>query len=304
MGRRDTLSMLGLPPSVSGLVSGLLSGLGWIALTILLLNAAMWLLQPGMVFYPTRALAATPADWGLAFEDVELTTEDGTRLHGWYIPHPDATHTLLFFHGNAGNISHRGDSIAIFHRLGLSVLIIDYRGYGRSAGRPSEAGVYLDARTARDHLVEARAVDPASILIFGRSLGASVAADLAARVPSGGVILESGFSSARDMARRLYPGLHRILYLRFDFDAAERLSRVRSPVLVLHSPDDEIVPYALGRKLFEAAREPKRFVDLRGDHNSGFLASQPDYERSLAAFIGALGPFQPPETSDESVRTR
>lgn len=271
---------------------------------VLLINALMWILQPGMVFYPTRALAATPADWGLAFEDVELTADDGTRLHGWYIQYPDATHTLLFFHGNAGNISHRGDSIAIFNRLGLSVLIVDYRGYGRSAGRASEAGLYLDALAARDYLVEACGVDPASILIFGRSLGASVAADLASRVPSGGVILESGFSSARDMARHLYPGLHRVLYLRFDFDAAERLSHVSSPVLVLHSRDDEIVPYALGRKLFEAARAPKRFVDLRGDHNSGFLASQPDYERSLAAFIGSLGPSQPPETSDELTRNR
>ncbi|MFB1487632.1 MAG: alpha/beta hydrolase [Thiocapsa sp. C3-sup] len=271
---------------------------------VILLNALLWMLQPGMVFYPTRAIAATPADWGLAFEDVELTTDDGVRLHGWYIPHPHATHTLLFFHGNAGNISHRGDSIAIFNRLGLSVLIIDYRGYGRSAGHPNESGLYLDALAAWDHLVEARGVDPTRILIFGRSLGASVAADLAARVPSGGVILESGFSSARDMARHLYPGLHRVLYLRFDFDAAERLSRVRSPFLVLHSPDDEIVPYTLGRKLFEAAHEPKRFIDLQGDHNSGFLTSQPDYEGSLAAFIGSLGTSQPPETSDESVRTR
>jgi uncharacterized protein len=296
--------MLGFPPSVSGLASGLISGIGWIALTILLLNTAMWLLQPAMVFYPTRALAATPADWGLAFEDVELTADDGTRLHGWYIPHPDATHTLLFLHGNAGNISHRGDSIAIFNRLGLSVLIIDYRGYGRSGGRPGEAGLYLDARAARDHLVEERGVDPERILVFGRSLGASVAADLAARVPVGGVILESGFSSARDMARHLYPGLHRLLHLRFDFDAARRLSRVRNPVLVLHSRDDEIVPYALGRKLFDGAPEPKRFIELRGDHNSGFLASQPDYERSLAAFIGSLGRSQPPETSDESARTR
>lgn len=296
--------MLGLPTSVADLASGLLSGLGWIASAILLLKAAMWLLQPGMVFYPTRVLDATPADWGLQFEDVELTASDGTSLHGWYIPHPGATHTLFFFHGNAGNISHRGDSIAIFNRLGLSVLIIDYRGYGRSSGRPSEAGIYRDALAARDHLVGVRGGDPASILIFGRSLGASVAADLASRGPSAGVILESGFSSARDMARHLYPGLHRVLYLRFDFDAAERLSRVRSPVLVLHSKDDEIVPYSLGRKLFEAAREPKRFVDLRGDHNNGFLASQPDYERSLAAFIGSLGPSQPPETSDESARNR
>ena len=271
---------------------------------VILLNALLWVLQPGMVFYPTRALAATPADWGLAFEDIELTAADGTRLHGWYIPHPDATHTLLFFHGNAGNISHRGDSIAIFNRLGLSVMIIDYRGYGHSAGRPSEAGIYRDALVARDHLVEVRGVDPKRIVIFGRSLGASVAADLASRAPSGGVILESGFSSARDMARHLYPGLHWILYRRFDFDAAERLSRAQSPTLVLHSPNDEIIPSALGRRLFDAAPEPKRFVDLAGDHNSGFMASQPGYEQTIATFIGALDIGLPPETSDGPTRTR
>jgi uncharacterized protein len=269
-------------------VSTIVSLLCWSALAILLLNIMMWLLQPGMVFYPVRAHQATPADWGLAFEDVELTTADGVDIHGWYIPYPRGTHTLLFLHGNAGNISHRGDSIAIFNRLGLSVLIIDYRGYGRSSGRPSEAGLYLDALAAWRYLVEDRGVEPSQILVFGRSLGAHVAADLASRERPGGVILESGFSSARDMARHLYPGLYRILYRRFDFDAAERLSRAQSPTLVLHSPNDEIIPYALGRRLFDAAPEPKRFVDLAGDHNSGFLASQPGYEQTIAAFIGAL----------------
>ncbi len=269
-------------------VAGLLSMIGWIAIGVLALNAVFWVLQPAMVFYPTRALEATPHDWGLAFEDVELVASDGTPLHGWLIPHPGARHTLLFFHGNAGNISHRGDSIAIFNRLGLSVLIIDYRGYGRSAGRPSESGLYLDGLAAWEHLVVERGIDPGQIIIFGRSLGASVAADLASRVQAGGLILESGFSSASDMARRLYPGLHRIVHVRYDFDAVTRLAKVRSPVLILHSPDDEIIPYALGRRLFEAASEPKSFVDLRGDHNGGFLLSQPGYERALADFIDTL----------------
>lgn len=292
--------MSGLPPPLSTL----LAFIGWIGLGVLMLNALLWLLQPGMVFYPTRALQATPSDWGLAFEDVALTTDDGVRLHGWHIPHPGATQTLLFFHGNAGNISHRGDSIAIFHRLGLSVLIIDYRGYGRSAGRPSELGLYRDASAAWDHLVSERGIAPGQIILFGRSLGASVAADLASRVTPGALILESAFSSARDLARHLYPVLHPVLYLRFDFDAARRLARVSCPVLVMHSPDDEIIPYALGRRLFEAAPPPRRFLDLVGDHNSGFLASQPAYERGLASFIAALPPNGGAEAGDGPAGTR
>lgn len=265
-----------------------------LALGLLLLNGMMWFLQPGMVFYPTRTLQATPQDWGLAFEDVELTAADGVKIHGWFIPHPLATHTLLFLHGNAGNISHRGDSIAIFNRLGLSILIIDYRGYGRSAGSPSEAGLSLDALAAWNYLVDGRGIAPDRIILFGRSLGASVAAELASRVQPGGIILESGFSSARDMAHHLYPGLHRILYRRFDFDTAARLAQASAPLLVLHSPDDEIVPYALGRRLFDAAPPPKRFVDLHGDHNRGFLASQPEYARQLADFLATLGSIQAP----------
>lgn len=261
------------------------SVMAWAVAGLLALNAMLWFLQPGMVFYPSRHLAETPQDWGFNYEDVEVIAEDGTRLHGWLIEHPEAIATLLFLHGNAGNISHRGDSIAIFHRLGFEVMIIDYRGYGRSGGHPSEQGIYLDALAAWNDLVETRGRDPDNILVFGRSLGASVAADLAARVNPGALILESGFSSARDMARTLYPGLHHVLLVRYDFDAVARLAKVRSPVLVLHSRDDEIVPYDLGRRLFDAAPEPKGFVDLKGGHNQGFLLSQPAYEQAIASFI-------------------
>ncbi len=256
-----------------------------------LLNGLLYLKQPDMLFFPTPELVETPADWGLAYSEVWLTTEDGVRLHGWYIPREGARGTLLFLHGNAGNISHRRDSVGIFHRLGLDVLIIDYRGYGRSEGTPSEAGLYRDAAAAWRYLREVKAVPESAILIFGRSLGGAVAAQLASQVQAGGVILESSFSSAREVAEALFPLLSRLVVLRYDFPAARHIAQTRSPVLVLHSPEDELIPYATGRRLFEAAPEPKTFVPLRGDHNSGFLLSQPGYQQALGRFLdGYLGP--------------
>ena len=253
-----------------------------------LLNGLLYLAQPGMVFFPTAALEASPRDWGLDYRDLAIRTEDGVQLHGWYIPANGARRVLLFFHGNAGNISHRGESIAIFHRLGLDVLIIDYRGYGRSQGVPSEDGLYRDARAAWRWITEDRGVAPADIVLFGRSLGGVVAAQLAAEVEPEGLILESSFSSARDAARAIFPLLSRVAVLRLRLDAASALRKARCPILVLHSPDDEIVPYDLGRRLFAAAPEPKRFVDLRGGHNDGFLRSQPGYERALGEFLADL----------------
>lgn len=249
------------------------------------LNGWLYLQQPAMIFFPTRALESTPADWGMAYQDVALTTEDGVDLHGWYLPRDGARRVLLFFHGNAGNISHRRGSIEIFHRLGLNVLIIDYRGYGRSAGTASETGMYRDADAAWRHLTETRGVRETDIVVFGRSLGGAVAAELAARRHPAALILESTFSSARAASRSVFPWLSRLVVLRFDFDTAARLPAVRCPVLVLHSPDDEIIPYALGEQVFAAANEPKFFVRLRGDHNSGFLQSQPEYARALAEFL-------------------
>jgi fermentation-respiration switch protein FrsA (DUF1100 family) len=192
---------------------------------------------------------------------------------------------LLFFHGNAGNISHRRASLEIFHRLGLNVLILDYRGYGRSEGRPSEAGLYRDARAAWDYLLDDRGVAPADVVLFGRSLGGAVGAELASQVRPGALILESTFSSARDLVREIYPILSWLIVRRFDFDTVARLRTVSSPVLVLHSRDDEIIPFELGRRVYEAAPKPKRFHELQGDHNGGFLLSQPGYGRGLAGFL-------------------
>ncbi len=257
-------------------------------LGIALLNGFVFMQQPSITFFPHSTLEQTPKDWGLEYEDVYLKTEDDVRLHAWYIPHPEATQTLLFFHGNAGNISHRRTSLEIFHRLGLNVLIISYRGFGKSEGRPSEVGIYKDATAAWLHLTNERNLKPDEIIIFGRSLGGVVATELASRVQPGGLIIESTFSSARDIADAVFTKLSRIIILRYEFNALENIQQVTSPVLVLHSPDDEIVPFRLGEKIFQAANQPKTFVEMRGGHNTGLLMSQPEYEQHLAKFIASL----------------
>jgi len=260
----------------------LLLGLG-------LLNVFMYLQQPSMTFFPYKKLEQTPQDWSLVYEDVQLDTADGVRLHGWYIPrsgsHRGVQKTLLFFHGNAGNISHRRASLEIFHRLGLDVFIFDYRGYGNSLGEPSEDGLYKDARAAWAYLIEKRGIEQENIILFGRSLGGAVAAELAAEVQPGALILESVFSSAPDIANVIFPVLSRLVLLRYDFNTVAYVRQVLSPVLVLHSPDDEIIPMHLGEKVFQAANEPKSFVRMRGGHNSGLRMSQPEYERAISRFV-------------------
>jgi len=256
--------------------------------TLLLLNGWMYFQQPRMIFYPLRELFQTPADWGLNYEDVTLQTADDVQLHGWYIPHPQSQHVLLFFHGNAGNISHRRDSIEIFHRLGLNVFIIDYRGYGQSAHTPNEQGLYQDATAAWQFLTTEKGFTNKQVIIFGRSLGGVVAAWLAAEVQARGLILESTFSSARDFARVVFPVLARLVWIRYDFNTLESIRRVTAPVLVLHSLEDEIMPFHLGEKVFKSANQPKHFVPLRGDHNYGFIKSQPDYEQELKSWLKGL----------------
>ena len=249
------------------------------------LNAWVWLQQASMLFFPLSGINATPADWGMAYEEVELKTEDGVTIHGWYVPSPGSDKVLLFFHGNAGNISHRGDSLGIFHRLGLNVLIIDYRGYGKSRGKPSEAGLYADARAAWAYLREEKKFDADRIVLFGRSLGGAVAARLATEVKPAALILESTFSSARDVAKEMYPILSKLIILRFAFDTARNVKSITCPVLVMHSPEDEIIPYRLGQRVYKAANAPKTMLQLEGSHNLGFMQSQPEYQQGIRGFL-------------------
>lgn len=251
----------------------------------------MYVAQHRLLFlsdYPSRALGPGPDSIGLAYEIVDIVTEDDVRLNGWFIPAQSPRGVILFFHGNAGNISHRLDSLKIFHDLGLSTLIIDYRGYGISEGRVSEAGTYRDAEAAWRYLKEERDVPAEKIVLFGRSLGGAVAAYLASRSRPAAIIVESGFVSVPDMAARLYPWLPVRWLARIGYPTGEYLAAATCPVLIVHSLDDEIIPYQQGEALFERARDPKQFLTLRGDHNGGFLLSGHLYTEGLDGFLSSV----------------
>jgi len=266
-------------------MNNMLSTFAFLLILLAAFSGLMYVQQPGMIFFPDREIVETPQAWGLEYENVILDTKDNLQLHGWFIPNQESKHTLLFFHGNAGNISHRGESVRIFHRLGLNVLIFDYRGYGKSQGKPGEQGMYQDANAAWSYLTQIKGMESNNIIIFGRSLGGAIATKLAFDVQPGKLILESTFSSGKDMAKSIFPFMSHFIVVRFGFNSEERIKNVTCPVLVIHSPDDEIIPFRLGEKIYAAANEPKTFFRLKGDHNAGFYQSQPDYEQALGQFL-------------------
>ncbi|MBI3574512.1 MAG: alpha/beta hydrolase [Gammaproteobacteria bacterium] len=283
----------------------------------------LYLYQDQLVYFPERALTATPAHAGLAYEPVRFTSADGVALSGWFIPAcegpaalgvlppaalarpsaavPDAAlpppsmescaarGTLLFCHGNAGNISHRLESIRQFHQLGVNVFIFDYRGYGASEGVPTEAGTYRDAEAARRYLVETRDLAPEHIVYFGRSLGAAIAAWLATQHPPRALIVESAFTSVPDFGAEIYPWLPVRLLARLRYPTREYLQSVKVPVLVIHSRDDEIVSFRHAEKLYESANSPKELLEIHGGHNDGFLVSGAHYTRRLDGFLRRVG---------------
>ena len=219
--------------------------------------------QDRLLFQPSSRLLATPDDAGMPYETVHLDTEDGETLHGWWIPAPNvsretspgdhAEHTLLFFHGNAGNISGRLESVQQFHQLGLDVLIVDYRGYGQSTGSPSEEGIYRDAAACWRYLMKTKGLAPQRIIVFGRSMGGGAATWLAAQEQPGAVILESVFTNVPDIGAHHYPFLPVRALATNQFDNKSRVDEIEAPTLFIHSRGDRIVPFTLGRQVYEAA---------------------------------------------------
>ncbi|MBN1256511.1 MAG: alpha/beta hydrolase [Planctomycetes bacterium] len=253
------------------------------------LCALAYIFQERLIFLPSSEWVATPGgDAELAYEDVTLTTADGVELSAWYIPSPHNRGVVLLCHGNAGNISHRMASIQVCNELGYNVLIFDYRGYGRSKGKPTEEGTYQDAMAAWDYLVKAREFPPEKIVILGRSMGGGVATWLARETKPGGLILESCYTSMTAMAKKLFPWLPVKLILKHKYNNLEKLADVSCPVLVIHSQEDEIIPYEHGIKLFAAANGPKTLVTIFGDHNGGFVQSGNKYFVGLRDFFREL----------------
>jgi fermentation-respiration switch protein FrsA (DUF1100 family) len=287
---------------------------GWLSVRILLLLVAglvtfVMLFEDRFIYFPSKypegdwdveRLQAGRAGVSSKIEDVWMTAADGVRLHGWYCT-PQQTvgedssltpngMTLLWFHGNAGNLSHRYPVIEKLLEQRIAVFIVDYRGYGRSEGSPSEEGLYMDARAAWDYLLGERKIKPGNIIVFGDSLGGAVAIDLATKVEPAGLIVQSSFTSIKDMAAQVMPFLPGFI-VRTKMDSINKIARVRSPKLFIHSPDDEMVPYRLGRQLYDASSPPKQFYEVKGaSHNAMDLIGGRAYFDAIGDFMRACAP--------------
>ncbi len=250
----------------------------------LLFGGYLYLRQDRMVFCPTSELVDTPSSLGLSFEDVYVDVADGEKIHAWYFP-AGGTRTVLFCHGNGGNISHRLETAEFIVGLGVNILLFDYRGYGKSDGSPSESKVYADAEACYRWLLSEKSVREDNIVIFGRSLGGAVAIELAGRVDFGALVVESSFTSVADMARQIFPYFPARYLLRYEFDSIGKIASIDCPVLVTHSTEDDIIPFAMGRRLFDSARMPKRFVRFSGGHNERDYLRDPSYVEAVRDIV-------------------
>jgi fermentation-respiration switch protein FrsA (DUF1100 family) len=248
------------------------------------------LLEKRLIYFPFRDLDVTPKDLGLRFEEARVAAEDGVALHGWFLPVEGSRYTVVVCHGNAGNISHRLDRALLMHaKLKTDVFLFDYRGYGLSEGSPDEQGTYRDARAALRYLITARGVDRANLIVFGESLGAAVALQLALEEPVRALVLEAPFTSIADMAGNVLPFVPVGRLLRTRYDNLAKIPGLRVPLLVLHGDRDATVPFAQGRRLFEAAPEPKQFFAIRGaDHNDTYLVGGDLYWQAWRDFLDGL----------------
>lgn len=259
----------------------------YFAVILGLLELFVKYLEKKSVFFPSKQIEYSPVDLKIPFEDIYITTKDDIILNGWFIPQREAKFTILFCHGNAGNIGNRLEKIDLLHNIGLNILIIDYRGYGLSTGKPFEAGLYRDAETAYEYLVKKRGIKPELILLYGESLGGVAVIELAARKKVAGLVIEGAFTNGRDMAKRVFPYLPSFMFGR-RLDSLSRIQKITSPKLFIHSNIDEVVPFKLAKKLYDTAVFPKKLIEITGSHNEGFLESRDLYVDSIVLFVKEL----------------
>lgn len=265
----------------------------WVVLSLLAIYGfvclAILLLQEKLIFYPGSPPELTPASSGLEYRDLSITARDGTSIHAWFVPAQGRSvvapiGAVLMCHGNAGNIESRLVATKFFARAGFGVLLFDYRGYGKSEGRPTEEGTYLDAEAAHKHLIDVEGFSHERILVHGESLGGAVAIELARRRPIAGLVLENTFTSLPDIGAKLYPWVPVRWLARLQFDSAAKIGFLERPVLVVHTRQDEVVPFEHGRALYEAARGPKSFLATDGPHNGGGFLRRKEWRDEVVGF--------------------
>ncbi len=263
-----------------GVAVGLVAGA---VLLRVLENRLIFPAPPNVGSYPS------PLAYGLKAEDVWVTTSDGVRLNGWFLPKAGSSKVLLFFHGNAENIGMGLERMKVLSSLGLNVFALDYRGYGKSQGTPDEAGVYRDADAAYRYLTVERGFPPRSVIIHGQSIGGAVAIDLASRVECGGLIAESTFTTLREMAFRALLIPIYAYVAKSEFKSIEKITRVHAPVLVIHGKRDELIPFSMGERLYNAAPQPKALAPLEfAEHNDVLWVNRDMYLTYLREFLGLL----------------
>lgn len=242
--------------------------------------------QAAYVYHPEKEWTTTPKSIGIDYEEVLFSSTDGTRLSGWFVPAKESQATILFCHGNTGNISNELPPLKMYHTLGFSMFFFDYRGFGHSEGVPSEKGIERDAEAAMQYLLKVKKIPLKQIIILGRSFGGSVAAPLAVRYPAKALMLEATFTSLKDMGEKRYPIFPVDLLLRERYDSIHKIAKISSPVLVVHSRNDEVIPFEQGQRLYAMAPEPKMFLEISGPHdNRNDLVSQATYRQGIQEFL-------------------
>jgi hypothetical protein len=261
-----------------------------VLLSLFLTGGCVGAIENRFIFFPDKQIEATPRSYGLAYEEIYFKTTDGLNLNGWWIPGTGSPLTILWFHGNGGNISHRLHNIKLRHDLiGTNIFIFDYREYGRSEGRASEEGTYRDGDSAIQYLHARGDIDPTKIVFLGESLGSAVAVEMATRHGCAALILESPFLSIPEMAKAIFPLLPIGSFLQTRYDTFSKIGQVRAPLLIVHGENDEIVPFQQGRRLFEAAREPKEFYGIKGaHHNDLYMVGGKAYLETLNRFLSRV----------------
>jgi uncharacterized protein len=274
--------------------------LGYVAICV-----AIYVFQARLIYYPPGPSTLTPNEYRLEYEAVSLPTLGGATISAWYIPHASPHGTAIFSYGNAMCMAECLGTAKTLHRLGYSVLLFDYPGYGHSTGEPGEQATYDAAEAAWTYLTATRGLPARQIVIVGRSLGGAVAIELASHHEPAALVVECTFTSMVAMGQREYPFLPVSWLCRHRYDSIAKVGRIRCPKLFLHGTEDTLIPLAMAERLFDAAAEPKKFIPTAGGHNEAGFEYSVGYTRALGEWLGcALPPASQPAQTGSAPRRR